>query len=862
MGIQIKTGQEMDKSTTPNQESTLATNQGLSETEVRARRQQGQGNDVELSTSRSLKDIILTNVFNPVNVVLYVIGAGLFLVGDARSAIATVGLIAFNAVVGIFQETRAKQQLDQIALLARAKVTVRRDGQEQEVDPSELVLGDILLIRAGDQIPVDGQIVGEGKIEVDESALTGESDLIEKTTGEQVLSGSFCVTGKTLIEATAVGEQSFANKLTKDARKFKLDQTPLQREVNRLLRILLLLVLFFGFLAVLALFILNLPVNFWLQIIAVITGSVSAGLLTLITLNYSWGAVRISQKGGLVQQINAVESLSNVTILCTDKTGTLTANKIKYHDLFPVGLDSPALEKIVADFAASAGSTNKTSEAIIEALPGTRRTVSDEVPFSSARKWSAIAFDEPALTGAYVLGAFEMLRDRFTMEEAARQQLESWSDEGLRVLVFAGNREVTTLHDANDEPVLPPLTLLGLISFSDELRPHLQETLNSFTANGVKLKVISGDNPQTVAALAKQAGLPGDLKAVSGPELAEMSPGEFAQVAGEATVFGRITPQQKEALVEALQAQDEYVAMMGDGVNDVLSLKKSNMGIAMESGSSATRSVAAMILLGDSFEAMPEALTEGQRIVNSIQNILKLFMVTVFALMLLIIGISFLGLGFPFTTLQTTLLSLFSRGIPPLILALVARPGRQVGSLYSNLIHFTLPASFVLFVFGLFVYIGAFFSIQNDLAQVVVTPEILAELQRYTGITYESLTDQEFREIATLLTAQTALTIFFILTGILTMLFAEPPLEWFAGGAPYRGNRLVGLAAIALLAGFLVVLLVTPLSAFFQLVPLPFQFYGVILLLTGVWLLLQRTVWRNRWFPRFLDIDDLFNEAS
>lgn len=364
---------------------------GLTQSQVLDRRQHGQGNDIKLSTSRTYKDIILTNVFNPVNVVLYVIGLGLFLVGDARSALATVGLVVFNAVVGIVQEVRSKKQLDQIALLARAKVTVVRDGQEQQVDPAEVVLGDRLVIRAGDQIPVDGEVVGEGKMEIDESALTGESDLVLKTSGDKVLSGSFCVTGANHIEATGVGEQSFANKLTKDARQFKLEQTPLQREVSRLLRLLLLIILFFGILAVLALFILDLSANTWLQVIAVITGSVSAGLLTLITLNYSWGAVQIAQKGGLVQQINAIESLSNVTVLCTDKTGTLTANKIKYNDVYPVGVDKADLERQLADFAASAGSTNKTSEAIIEGLPGTKRNVSDEVPFSSARKWSALA---------------------------------------------------------------------------------------------------------------------------------------------------------------------------------------------------------------------------------------------------------------------------------------------------------------------------------------------------------------------------------------------------------------------------------------------------------------------------------------
>jgi len=835
---------------------------GLTQQQVLERRRQGQGNEVRLSSSRSYKDIAKTNVFNPVNLVLYAIGIGMLLVGDYRSALATVGLVIFNATIGIIQEVRAKKQLDEIALLAVAKVTVRREGQEQKVDPSELVLGDILVIHAGDQIPVDGTMVGDGKMEVDESALTGESDLIDKTTGDQVLSGSFSVTGAALVEATGVGEQSFANKLTKNAREFKLELTPLQRQVNRLLRILLLIVVFFSILAVLALFVLELPFDIWLQIIAVITGSVSAGLLTLITLNYSWGSVRIGQQGGLVQQINAIESLSNVTVLCTDKTGTLTANKIQYNDVYPVGVDKPDLEQWLADFAASASSTNKTSEAIINGLPGTKRQVSDEVPFSSARKWSAIAFDDGdtdgrlPTKGAYVLGALEMLQDSFTIDNDARKQLQEWSDQGLRVLVFARNTDVTTLHKG-DDPILPPLTLVGVVSFSDELRPHLQETLSAFTENGVKLKVISGDNPQTVAALAKQAGLPGDLKAVSGPELAEMSDGEFAQTAAEATVFGRITPQQKEALVDALRGQGEYVAMMGDGVNDVLSLKKANMGIAMESGSTATRNVAAMILLGDSFEAMPQAFTEGQRIVNSIQNILKLFMVTVFALLFLIIGISMLGLGFPFTALQNTLLSFFARGAPPLILAVVAVAGRKKGSLYTNIMHFTLPASFTIFLFGLLVYIGVFFLAAHDLVQMTITPEILAEASRGIGRDFSSMTPDEFRGAVVLLSAQTALTTFFVLVGIMLMVFAEPPLRWLAGGAPYNnGNWLATIAAGVLVVGYGLVLALPALRRFFDLVPLPTVINLGLIVLTALWVVLQRAMWRSRWLERFLDMEE------
>lgn len=826
---------------------------GLSHTVVEERRRLGQGNDVKLQTSRTYQDIIRKNVFNPINVVLYTIGFGMLLVGDRRSAFATVMLVVFNAIVGIVQEVRAKRKLDEIALLARSTVSVMRDGEEQQVNPEELVLGDVLIIRAGDQIPVDGRLIDASPIEVDESNLTGESDLVHKEIGDELLSGSFCVTGESRMEATRVGEQSFANNLTKNAREFKVERTPLQRDLNRILRLLLLIVIFFSLLSVLSLFILHLTVVAWLQVMAVITGSVSAGLLTLITLNYSWGAVRVGQKGGLVQQLNAIESLSNVTVLCTDKTGTLTANNILYEEAIPLGLEQAELERQLADFAASATATNKTTQAIIERLPGQQRPLSAEVPFSSARKWSAVAFPDQ---GAFVLGALEMLEPACPISDQARQISDDLTAKGMRVLGFAANQSVTQFDDESGEPALPPLTLLGIISFSDELRPELHETLTAFAANGVRLKVISGDNPQTVAALARQAGMPGNLKAISGTELAEMSPAEFTQAAAEATVFGRVTPQQKEALVVALRDQGEHVAMIGDGVNDVLSLKKANLGIAMESGSTATRSVAAMVLLGDSFAAMPSALEEGSRIINSIQNILKLFMVTVFALLLLIVGIRMLGLGFPFTALQNTMLSFFARGAPPFVLALTASSVRQRSRLSVHILRFTIPASILMFLFGLFIYMGAFFLVGQGLAEVVVSPEMMTGLERTLGVTPGRIAADQFNDIATLLSAQTALTTYFALAGIILMVFAEPPSPWFAGGAPYRGkNRLSAVAALVLIAAYLVILFTPGLRRFFQLVPLPFIAYVLIGSLTAVWMLAQRRIWRSRWLERFLDLD-------
>ena len=832
--------------------------QGLTQAQVAQRIQQGQTNRVDLKSSRRYWDIIKTNLFDPVNLALYVIGGGMLMVGDVRTAVMVVGLILFNAVVGIIQEISAKKKLDEIALLARRTATVIREGREQEIDPGEIVLGDLVVIEPGDQIPVDGKIVGEGVIEVDESALTGESDPIQKGPGDDVLSGSLCITGKTIIEAIRVGEESFANQLTKNAREFHIEFTPLQQDVNRLLRILILLVIFFAVIAVLALIFIGLPFRAWLQIMAVITGSISAGMLTLITLNYAWGSVRIGQKGALVQRINAVESLSNVTVLCTDKTGTLTTNKIRYHDIYPIGTDVETLKAMLGDFAANVSAHNKTSQAILDALPGTRRRVADEVPFSSARKWSALAFDDSERKGAYVLGAMAMLQDHLEVSEDARIKLEEWANQGLRVLVFAGNAEVVSLHDESGEPRLPKLTLLGLLSFSDELRPHLEETLDYFLKNDVQLKVISGDNPATVAALARQAGLPGDLRAVSGPDLAEMSPQEFAAAAREATVFGRITPDQKEGLVKALREAGEYVAMIGDGVNDVLSLKKAHLGVAMESGSDAARSVAAIVLLKDSFEAMPAALQEGKRIIGSIQNILKLYMVTVFGLLLLIVAITALNVGFPFTSLQNTLLSFFARGAPPFVLAIVSVAVGKRASLGKSIIHFTLPASFLLFFFGLLLYLAAFFTIQTGIAEIQeFSPEFMAELARTAAVPPESLTPEAAKSAFTLLTAQTVLVTFFALAGILLMLFAEPPLKWFEGGAPFRKrNPLTIAAAVVMIIAYYVTLLLPFTRAFFQLAPLYGFFHMIIIITTLIWLFLQRWVWRARLLERFLLVDE------
>jgi cation-transporting P-type ATPase E len=833
---------------------TSQTQPGLTSAEVEVRRQQGLTNAIQIKTSRSLRDILIGNVFSPINLVLYVIGIGMIIVGDVGSAVGTVGLVLINALASVVQEVSVKRQLDKIALLTRIMVKVVRDEHEQVIDPDDIVLGDVLIVQAGDQIPVDGELLNGSKIEADESALTGESDLVSKVGGDKVLSGSICVTGTGLVKATGVGESSFANKVTKNARQFKIGRTPLERDVNRLLRLLLLIILGLVLLVVLSLLFIDISLPVWLRELSVIASMMSVGLLTLLTLNYSWGAVRIGQRGALVQQINAVEALSHVTVLCCDKTGTLTTNKIQYREAYPVGMERRALEALLADFVASASTANKTARALIDALHGAKRKLADEVPFASARKWSGLVFDDPPVKGVYVLGAAEMLHDQMALTDEAQLRIENWANEGFRVLVFGRNPDVMTLHNAAGEPNLPRLALIGILCFGDELRPHLPQTLAAFRHNDVQIKIISGDNPQTVVALARQAGFDGDLKVVSGTDLATMNPGDFASAAAQATVFGRITPQQKEALVDALQQQGQFVAMIGDGVNDVLSLKRADVGIAMESGSMAARAVAEIVLRHDSFEAMAPALTEGQRTASSIESILKLYFVSVLALVPLITGTTALGLGFPHTALQGMLYSFFARGVPPLVLSVTARPSQHRDNIARGFLRFTFPAILVMFVFGLLIYVGTYLAVQNRLLNMAVSPQMILELGQRTNYIYDVQTPAAFIKTVAMLASQTTLTAFLSLSGILLMLFAAPSTRWFAVAAPPVDSRLPMIAAALLVLAFIGVLLIPPLSRTFELMPLPPSVYAVIALVTIVWMIVQREVWRGRWLERFLDL--------
>ena len=821
---------------------TAVSTAGLSTQEVVQRRAQGLGNSAPPPTGRTYAQIVRENVFTFINIVIFVLALALILVGRASDAAVSVGVISLNIAVSVVQEIRAKRTLDQIALLTRPTATVIRDGQERSVPPEELVVGDVLKVGPGDQIVLDGKVIGDGKMQVDESQLTGESNLIPKQTGDSVFSGSFCVNGSALFTVEKVGTQSLANEITAGARAFRRVLTPLQNEVYLVVRIMLVIVIYLEFLLVVNSVINDIAASESIADATLVVGLVPNGLFLSISVAYALGAVRIIRFGALVQQSNAIESLSNVDVLCLDKTGTLTANRLKVNDVHPIDFDKAQLQHILGAMVASAATLNKTAEAIAVAYKADRQTLLADVPFSSARKWSAVAFQAG---GLYALGAPEMLRPYLdgagdvdsTVWQAITTQSSQLTDQGLRVLLVAQHTDGTQLRDNGDESKLPAgMRPIGLLSLSDELRPKAKETLEAFIRSGVQPKIISGDNPETVYALAKQAGLGEGVNLVSGIELQQMSDDQFNAAASSATIFGRITPQQKEKLVDALKSRGHYVAMIGDGVNDVLSLKKANLGISMQSGSQATRAVADIVLMKDSFAALAPAVQEGQRIVNGMQDILRLFLTRILTMALLIVSSLIIGV-FPLALRHGSLVTLLSVGIPAVMLALWARSGQTVkGSMVQRLANFVLTPVLFTSAIGLVVFYAALLlPISGPLAPANLSGAQLA---------------QQFSSMIPL--AQTTLTSFLVVTGLLLVVFVEPPIEWLEGGDVASGDWRPTIMAGVLLAAFTLISIVPSLRDVFALATLDALSVGIVTAGVIVWFFVVRFVWRRHIITRFL----------
>ena len=822
---------------------------GLTEAEAASRRAAGRGNTAPLATSRTYAQIVRENVFTFINNVIFVLGVLLILVGRPLDALVSLGVIGVNIAVSVVQEVRAKRMLDRIALLTRPMAALVRDGVERAVGPEELVIGDLLRVGAGDQVVLDGQLV-EGRLEADESQLTGESDLIPKRPGDAVFSGSFVVNGGGGFVVTAVGADSLANRITAGARTFRRVLTPLQSEIHLVIRIALAVVVYLEIVLVLNNLLKLVAAGQTVGEAALLVGLVPNGLFVSIAIAYALGAVRIIRFGALVQQANAIESLSNVDVLCLDKTGTLTANRLSVEEIVPIESSEADLRALLGDVVASAAVRNKTAEAIAAACPGTAAPLVRDVAFSSARKWSAVAFAPaagpgPGPSGVVALGAAEFLRPALGsgIADAAawadlRARIEPHTSRGLRVLVVASFADPGGLAGDDDAPTLPVgMRPLGLVVLQDELRPDASATLARFAAADVTVKVISGDDPETVVALAVQAGLGPDLRSIAGPALDAMDDEHLAAVALETTVFGRITPAQKERLVDALRSRGRYVAMIGDGVNDVLSLKKANLGIAMQSGSQAARGVADIVLTNDSFASLAPAVEEGQRIRNGMQDILRLFLSRITTVGLLIVTSLVIGI-FPIDLRNGSALTLFTVGIPTALLAVWAQPGaRDHESLGRTLARFVVPAAVLSSLAGLAVLFGV----------IVVQLGGLDALVGRGPVNAGALD-------AAISIARSALTSFLVFAGLVLVVFVEPPVSWLAVIEPRSPDRRPTILAAALAALYLVLLALPAGRAIFALQPLGAAELAIVAVAVAVWAAALHTVWRHRFVERFLGI--------
>ncbi|MEU0875469.1 HAD-IC family P-type ATPase [Nocardia brasiliensis] len=682
---------------------------GLTAAEVEQRRRDGLTNDVPDRASRSVRDIIRANVFTRINAILGVLFILVLSTGSIIDGMFGL-LIVANSAVGIIQEVRAKRTLDQLAIVSQAKPTVRRDGKAVEVAPREVVLDDLIELGPGDQIVVDGEVAETSLLEVDESLLTGEADPIDKQIGDQVMSGSYVVSGSGCYRATKVGKDAYAAKLADEASKFTLVKSELRSGIDTILKVITYLLIPAG-----ALSIYNQLVSSKESWRPAVTGMVAAlvpmvpeGLVLMTSVAFAVGVVRLGRRKCLVQELPAIEGLARVDVVCADKTGTLTENGMRLSEIKT--LDSFAdndVRQALAALAADDPRPNASVQAIAEALPdgpGWQRTA--VAPFSSAKKWSGCSYGEH---GDWLLGAPDVLLDAASEEARVAEELGS---SGLRILLLArSDRPV----DAADAPgTVRPAALVVL---EQRVRPDAKETLEYFADQNVSIKVISGDNAVSVGAVASSLDLPGGDHAVDARELPD-DRDRLADVLEHKTTFGRVRPDQKRAMVAALQSRGHTVAMTGDGVNDVLALKDSDIGVAMGAGSPATRAVAQIVLLDNKFATLPYVVGEGRRVIGNIERVSNLFLTkTVYSVLLaFLIGLAGVGsqifgydpIGYPFLPRHVTIAAWFTIGIPAFILSLAPNNERARSGFVRRVMRLAIPSGVVIGVATFVAYLIAY----------------------------------------------------------------------------------------------------------------------------------------------------------
>ena len=617
---------------------------GLTQAEVQERVKRGESNAFELRVTRTYWQIIRQNILSTFNIVLFIMLLIVLISQDYATVFFAGFSVVTNALTGTIQELNAKRKLQKLARLASHTVKVIRDGEPQTISDQEVVIDDIIIIQPGDRLVADGQVVESNELEIDESHLTGESDAVDKRPEDAVYSGSFCLAGSGLMQATRVGAESTVNRLSSIASAYKNVSTPTQKRVAAIVQMTLVVLVIFGPMLFLAGYRSDIPfLNMIRNTIVFSTSLVPQGLILVITISLTIGAVNISRHKTLIQRVNAVESLANVSVLCFDKTGTITENKLAVSKIEPLdGFEQDTIEQALHTYLNNITNHNSTAVAIaqyldapLDPMPANLR----EIQFNSARKWGAICEDNRAI----ILGAPERI---FDPDSDHRAHANAYAAQGLRVLALAQL-------DTPPDPDIPIENAqpMALIVISDRIRDDIQDTLRAFQEQNVQLKVISGDNIETVRAIVQQAGLnPSEIRI--GTELKPLTDEELTLVVRDTEVFARIEPTTKQRIISALKQQGHHVAMVGDGVNDVPALKAADLAIVMNDGAQISKDIADIVLMNNAMSTLPKAFHEGREITRKIYGTTKMFLTKNVYNTALFIFVMFMALPFPITPIQ------------------------------------------------------------------------------------------------------------------------------------------------------------------------------------------------------------------
>ncbi|ALJ23659.1 ATPase P [Lactobacillus gallinarum] len=678
---------------------------GLTTAEVEQKIAAGEVNKAVDDQFKTNKQIIRENVFTYFNLIFLVLSILLVVVG-AYKDLTFLPVIILNTVIGIVQEIRAKKILSKLNVMNATDIGALRNGKEEQVPIEKLVKGDIVLLKTGDQIPADGQVI-KGNIRVNESLLTGESDEITKEVGDELMSGSFVVSGNAYMQLEKVGKESYISKLTIKAKAMgNSEQSEMVRSINKLIKWVGIIIIPLG----IALFSMSFFVNKMLlyrsivSMEAAIIGMIPEGLYLLTTIALALSAVRLARKQVMLHDMKSVETLARVNVLCVDKTGTITEPKMSVEKAVPSKNYQGDLDKVIGDFAQNMPADNATMKAVHSFFTqNTGQKASSILPFTSVNKYSGVVFNDHTL----LIGAPEMvLRDQFDEYQA---EFEKYAKTGYRVLIVADYPGVLT---EDDSKLTKPVEVYGYILLTNPIRKEAKATFEYFAKQGVAIKVISGDNPVTVSRVAQQAGIQNSDAYIDASEIPENGYEEAVQ---KYSVFGRVKPKQKRKFVKALQKQGNTVAMTGDGVNDILAMKKADCSIAMASGNSAAVQASQVVLLDSNFARMPMVVNEGRRVVNNIQRSASLFLVkNIFSFLMAIFSLVMV-INYPLQPSQITLISAFTIGLPSFLLALESNHNRIRGQFIPNILSRAIPGGLTdMLAVSILVVAGSYIALDHN----------------------------------------------------------------------------------------------------------------------------------------------------